>query len=752
MLIKLYRYRPKKFTKNPTQEGLRFGMIHAKKQCRVWLYRALNILFVFGCLSLLAPSKSSAESPIFGEKKTLTSIQASSWHSIASVPLTDNQFFAQSAQGVIYQVNFQQSTQQPLIDLAKYYPELISMSAFAIHPNFSELDTFGYYKIYTAHTQLKQKANRQNSSLLRDKNSSTYPLEVVVTEWQFTRSEESENLTIASSRALLSILIPQEGVTVAALTFSPFIKPWQQGFGYLHLGLSSQFKKHQHPLLTGSIIRINPQPFGLKAYSIPASNPFKFSSQIPDELYALGLGQFKQLLWVKDNVNQLIKVSEDSNTLLISKANIGTDARNQGKQTLPFAQLENVTSPLFYLKSSHLGNQNHPYVFLQTVDQSTVISSISSHGEQSAKILTNITDNVGEYANNNLLIKINDRLAILSLDHNTLQQTRSVKQEAATDDSSYNQVNQSDRTYGKWLLVLIGIIAITFIGIRLFNRSSKLHIRNLLHSTFADFTFDGTNQLHFYQRHEKTPSKSISLTEIQEVVLLLNGKDIACINKHSPFSNSAQEFIRLAFKTEKRDKMVDDKVREVKVKITLKNGIFLTACLYMRKGNVRLTKRKFFQIEASVIDSLWAFSKALCPDSTEQRLIVETEGSSIASSAIPENKPTMEPNEDLALSQTFEEEIESTQIQSTIDTPPHSQSSEKEQLINDNASTQTQDVTTNSHQKIDPPDTTLPSSDIDDVQLIESLGHLVELKEKGFLTEEEFKISKQRILQKLSGQ
>lgn len=739
-------------------------MRHANRHSRTHLLSKQDTFLLLACLLFFVFSSKALSSGLFNAAKPLNIVENKQWQGIYSTNKSNNTILATNGDLTVFQLNVANEEVHPVIKLQEHFSDATALQALVTHPNFNQQNNYGYKLVYSAHIQTKQeRTNRFQTSLVKE-DSHAFSNELVITEWSLQEDDNAKYSIKEPHRIVVKFPIPAGQVSVATLAFNPFIKSWQKGFGYLHIALSSRNNQHQDPLFSGAVLRINPQPFGLNGYSIPASNPFKFSSEIADELIAIGLGNFSQILWVKDNVNQLLKVTKTKQETQIYKLDLATDGRESNEGFIQVAKLKNVMSAIYYLKLALLDNHSHPYVFLQSSEQSTSLSAINGVDEHTPIVLNYFPSDLSDRADDNILIENNGGLTLFSLDKSTYIAVAKEETQKESNIDTNQITSDSDRSTAPWILGIFLFLLVSFLIYRAINHSTKLHLRNLLYSNFANMNLDENGLLHFYERHEKEISKTIKVSDIENVTLLLNEEELISIGKHSAFSNELQQFIEEKFKKEKRDKMVDGRIRQIKIRITLENGIILTTCLYMRKGNVRLTKRKFFLVEEAVTNILWAISSIICPEETEERLVHESSNlakdNTLSSSELNTTSSSKPWNSKPSLSQdsSLQKELDNSQTST-----PQSADIESHEAIyvNETQHQQNRAIQNESTQEdpIKEPEQKVKSKldndinhvlDASDIELIESLSKLADLKEKGFLTEQEYQNSKHKVLKKLS--
>ena len=166
----------------------------------------------------------------------------------------------------------------------------------------------------------------------------------------------------------LEINLPSKDYYVSQLSFNPYLPSWDDNYGLLHIGLANDSKPQQNPLLSCAILRINPEPFGLKTYTTPIDNPFIRNQSIADEIIALGLGKLNKFLWQKNNIQQVIVHQQINKQQMLSAINIGDDKRNNKTlRTLwQTEQNQQLSLPLLYNGRTLTELPGHLLFFIQS--------------------------------------------------------------------------------------------------------------------------------------------------------------------------------------------------------------------------------------------------------------------------------------------------------------------------------------------------------------------------------------------------
>ena len=260
---------------------------------------------------------------------------------------------------------------------------------------------------------------------------------------------------------------------------------------------------------------------------------------------------------------------------------------------------------------------------------------------------------------------------------------------------------ESNSAYGKLLLTLF-ILVLSVVFYRL--RPQKNAVIAKLRNQFARFELDDTKTtLSFYKRHQSKIDSQLLVSDIIKSEIFLNDNNISTINKDNgnSFNEQQENQVRLSFTQAHRHKLIGNDIRQVNLYITDKSTKTHVVCLYLRQGNQRLTKAKYIDTLEAVIDWSWFIASQLNPEETGSRKIKEA----------VVNK-------------------------SIIKTP-------KKPITN---SVIAQEPEKQEPTKTKPTQEELHDIAVHDSELINALDKLVNLKQQGFLTDEEFSLAKAKIL------
>lgn len=652
-------------------------------------------------------------SPAFTPLKSYTAKPDAKWILANLLPQSQNQFLIIDHQ---HQLQLTDKNDQlvNLIDGKQTIQHLVKFTALTLHPNFAFPQQHGGYTFYTAHIELSQgEANRLRVPL---KSQSPAPFDNVVTEWQLKITASGFQLIKDSRRELIRIPLPKIEAGITQLSFHPFIKNWQKHFGLLFITLPAIKEFEQHPLYSGSVLRINPASFGLRAYTVPTDNPFTLDDNVHPEIAATGLGAIKHLHWLKEEVSQFA-VNNGKQT---SIATLGTDWRTGKRQAGQSVEISNISNML-YFRNSALSNDMRPFLYLMKKGDNWTLTAISLAAMSLPSEIMQLPSEVVKANAKPLLFKGSEgQLLLLDLNAKSLFRLSGLKAAENTNISEVmadtDEASDSGNTFTiVWLLALLAIVGFFWVRKQEKFKASK----RLLNKHYARFEVDQNNgQIHLYLRHHEKPSKSLLISDVVKCDASLNDNVLASISAQSPITNAIERTFNHKFKEEKRHKMIGDKVRKVSMTLKSNDKKVDELCLYLREGNQRLTKMRFEQVQSQVLDCLWLLSNKLAPEQTEKRIIDKAPSRPKPKAKNP-TTTSVKPAAPVVKS-------DETNIPSTANIPAKPSHEPQPNMTEEARKEKT------------------------DAELIDSLNKLLELKSQGFLTEEEFTNSKAKIISQLS--
>ena len=343
--------------------------------------------------------------------------------------------------------------------------------------------------------------------------------------------------------------------------------------------------------------------------------------------------------------------------------------------------------------------------------------------------------------------------------------TTAVSPKTKTADNQSN-TNNAD-TQWLWISILLFLMVVMVVTILYFYRK-KGSAKAIVYKEYAYIELSRSKQqLGLYRRHQKSTNTVINLVDIIQFNIKLNGTIICSINPQAEngFSAEYENDMLLAFKKEHVIKMIDKRIRQISVLMTTKDNKSVTVCLYLRKGSNRITKHSYSNIINEVMDWCWLFSEKINPEHTGTREIKASEDQ-----VVPLHKQaTISPNTGNEPQSTNTPVAKnpvvvpiSDNVSTDADTSTHEkaeQEIEEKKNANANANANANDgeksPTKNSNTtdiiEDGAPANTNPTINhrIVDTELVDALEKLVNLKQQGFLTLDEFNQAKTKLLQDL---
>ena len=697
-----------------------------------------NVLFLLFSLCLLFTSgvcNASKEKQYLLQKIAQApqlDTEKNQWLLLLEQPGNSQFYYLANKQGEIYQLE-QSSPDNTalLLDLQRFSAKesMLELSAFTLHPNFSLRDQIGFGTFYTAHVE-KAINNSKTKRLLESTVTVPLSFDAVVTEWQLNVAKQVNE---SSQREVLRIAIPTLESGIRQLNFNPHRKSWHEGFAQLYISLSQSPKLKQHPLYSGAILRIHPQQNATESYSVPHNNPYYANEKIDKTLYLFGAGQIKQFIWpdkyatrmlishqypFNDTVRHWLSYSDggedwrkhapkeflyqnqkalSANSLLVYRGQNTPALRNKLLLLSKNKQYWQLNS----LSHEVVPEQTHPIQQQKSLSSPTMEWLLKQQALQ-ANNLTLYRDNFGE-----LLFFNEDSGAIYQL----FQQDMSVG--LAVKESKENGFSGITFFFVIMLTSLFGYI------IYQVNRQNQ-SIKSFARREFSNLVLtEDKLSLKLFKRHEKKAEKSISLTDVNQCQILLGDSVIATINTtlgHG-FNEQQEQALREIFHTEQIAKMIDGKVRQISLLLTVGKKNKYLICLYLRKGSDRITKKGYFEVVDDIIDWCWIIANEINGDQTGERSFRPKV--TAADIALAEHK-----THDRTPLHTQAANIRpATQLHSIIATL------EPEQMVEVTISQENNDGTT-----------------AIETDLVNALEKLVKLQQQGFLTTDEFEQAKAKLL------
>jgi len=666
--------------------------------------------------------------------------EAVQWAQLTAHPTNTNQYFIISKTGQMFFVDEMAELRQVLsLQDNNANASSIKLTAMALHPNFALRDQLGYGTFYTAHIEPLDK-NIATKRIQERDNSLALTFDAVITEWQF-HSSKYQQVNVKTKREVLRIAVPDESLMIKQMTFNPYAKSWNDGFGLLYIALNGQ-SKWQKPLYSGAILRINPAKFGLRSFTVPRNNPYLAENEIADEIYIFNGQDIKHFTWPDKGREDMLLSQLHNNKSVLSLISINHNLRENNVTKIVY-QGDNIVEGVMIYRGAELPSlRNNVLILTREKNKNWLIESLklsspvnkSDKGENKAKQTWQFSAEQLPYDSDIAVINNRDgEVLIIDKTLGSIFQVfkAMVQPKLPLEQEVVSIAAESEASYHLYILLLILLIIIgsSFYWFKRNNISAKAIVRK----QFAQLELsESKQQIGLYHRHQKTVDTIININDINNLEIKLNGETITRVSREndSGFNDAKEQNLRIALNKEKTDKMVDDKIRQINLLFTDTQGKNYTVCLYMRKGSARVTKKTYSAVIEDLIDWCWLIALSLNPDDTG----IRKQKSPVSTKQI---KSTVEKKSHLASlhEQAASNRLSTYQTRSVPEVPTDNVESRYKPSVLDNDKRATDN----------------PQQDrVVDSVLVNALEKLVELRKQGFLTQEEFTEAKKNVLGSLS--
>lgn len=622
------------------------------------------------------------------------------WITTLANPKRPSELWAFNKKGQLHVLSSGTFDTRKVLELNENIKNLYHFESIALHPNFLQTSQPGYLAFYTTHIEANSnhRARRAYSESDRD-----FDFDIVLMEWKLA-TPTSFSLDQAG-REILRLAAPTPNA-ISYLGFNDQHKPWHESFGLLHFLIKGQENLHQHPLYSGSLHRLNPLPFGLKQYTVPKDNPFITDPSLAKSTLTTGLGEAVNIHWSKDFETSALLEIAVKDKLNQSKVKFTVDYRkSEAKIDALNSQSLGIRSNSVMYRGGFLKQQRNALLYLNK-NKHWQLTSLSAEPGATPDILWVIDDSLISDSNSLSLQYLlrTDQLLIIDNDNKTITELQ--LKTSGVEKAPVHSPQES--TNNNLIYVLLGLLVAVF-GYYFTTRRSKLEsIKKMLHKQFAKFQLssDGTS-LSLYQRHQDTASNVIPVSEIVAAHLYLDNHECKYFDVTNKIGmrNQDEKDLRRTFADIKRHKMTDDRTREVHLSLVTAKEVY-KGCIYLRKGNQRLTKAKYEEILEQSIDLIWHLSAKNLSSLTEKREHVST--------------------------------VKENSVARKLSSP-----SIKKPVIKANP------VKSNSEVESKPKEAVEATSVKQDHDIVDALDKLAQMKQKGLLTEQEFAEAKAKLLNKI---
>ena len=656
----------------------------------------------------------------------------SQWTQLISRPGNNQEYFASSPNGkVSFFVRGEENKSDVLLDLnsfSEHEPENLRLNGMALHPSFSIKDERGYRTFYTAHTE---KSNPTIETLRIESNKAIRSLafEAVITEWQLSHDNLTK-INLYAKREVVRIPVPNLEESISQISFHPYLNAWDDDFGLLYIALHSAEAFIDIPLYSGAILRINPKRDDLDSYTVPKSNPFLNYSNVHNSLFLFGAQKIQQFIWPNKYNKQLLishhfknsQLNHKTVKQLLTLTSGGEDWRDNPSHKTIFEEdhLLQKHSVMTYWGSNSKTLRNKIIILQNNQLYSLQFDTLLPEEEQEYKL----EDLQAEWALPSEFFPSKKLLMFKNTDDDLLFLKRDLGAVYQLLQAGSNNAASKDNVFFTTLkkLAWFVLVAIILFVLYQFKQRSK-SAKSLVRKQYSRIVFnEELAAISFYKRHNKKSDRKVQLSNIISCDIILGDTLIYTLDTSettNDFCDEKAQELYDTFKQEATDKMVTGKVRKISVCIHERNKMSAMTCLYLRKGNDRITKKSYFVVVDELINWCW---------------LIAQKKSSIAKS----NVPTRDERSSTQSLHQQQEIIKSALEAKKLKDEKHHHK--------DQANSIQRNITTN---KSHVDKSSKLNANLVDIQLVNTLEKLVELKQQGFLDEEEFIQAKAKLLNSL---
>jgi LPXTG-motif cell wall-anchored protein len=531
----------------------------------------------------------------------------------------------------------------------------------------------------------------------------------VITAW--TYDFDKQKIDPETQREVLRIPIPSHNNAIQQLTFDPYLKPWNADYGQLYFSLSYIDEQQDHSLYSGAILRIYPLMFGARNYSVSDNNPFVKTPEINDEIVVMGGQDIKHFFWTKYSHESIFIQHNNRVQHWLSKAKIGLNLHSQTESDYLWQQANEMPSMLLYQGRNFL-NLRNKMVFFTLQDNQWHLTSLELESlNTETPIFEKVIATEGMSPRSHLTIHQDQQNEIIIFDNlqSRLYSLQSTVANVLKEDISQSNTGDFETNFYVLIFILVAVLLLGLFFIKRNKSVNKLAIYPLDNGYVRfEYLLSKETILLFKTSHKKA-HKTLYLKDIIRCEVILNNTVIKTIDYEpdNVISNEIESDIRDIFTKEQSKTILDYQTRQIEIELSDIDGSY-TICLYLRKGNNRVTGAKYYRAVDVLIDLCWVISKRINPELTETRIVPVVTFS--------------RPNLPIATRQT-------------AGAPPSRNVNVNTKLGRSKLTVPKSDILKPSEQ---------PTQQTD---VVEALEKLVNLHQQGYLSDEEFSLAKSNLLQ-----
>jgi len=631
------------------------------------------------------------------------------WLEPLASPTNKGDFFVAQDNGRIYWTNKNpKNNKKTILNLPLTTNSLgfISLTAITLHPSFTRADHSGYATIFTAHTtELNQKTN--NNRLTLNDTNLTFGFETVITAWQY--DFDKQKIDPKTKREVLRIPINKQNNGIRNLKFDPYQKSWNLGYGQLYFSLNYIDELKDYPLYSGVILRIDPDIFGEFNYTVLETNPFIKDPKINNEIVVMGIQNIEGFFWAKNEHTSIFIQHNNNKQHRMSRAILGDNLLTQSESDIIWQQPNEMSAMLLYQGRDFMSLRDK-MVFFTLLDNKWHLSSLA------LSPLTNELPMFEELLTKNVLsptshLKVyqDDQSEIILFDTHKSKMYSLKLSISKVIESGTTQSNTTESESNSYILHISLLTGLLLLLIFVYRKKTKQGSSDhLLDKDHLQFKYDPTTQIiTLFKANQKKDYKTLSLDDIIRCEILLNNNIINIIDDqpNNALNNQNEVDLRAIFSKEHSAQMHDEDTRHIEFVLSVKDDSFRVS-LYLRKGNSRITGTTYYEVIDILIDLCWSISRCINLKYTETRIIP----------IVKYFHPSMK------------------------ESPK--QSSEPQQRTHDNIEDSIQEPAkyTSTASK--------SSNQVkSETELVDALDKLVNLHQQGYLSDEEFRLAKTKLLQ-----
>ena len=631
------------------------------------------------------------------------------WLEPLASPTNKGDFFVAQDNGHVYFTSQHSKNNQNTIlnlVLSSNNQTFISLTAMALHPSFTRPDHSGYATIYTAHTtKFNPKINKDRLTL--NDASNTFGFETVVTAWKY--DFDKQNIDHKTKREVIRIPIQNQNSGIRNLKFDPYQKSWNVDYGQLYFSLSYIDELKEHPLYSGVILRIDPDVFGTLNFTVLATNPFIKDPKVNNEIVVMGIQNIERFFWAKNDHTAIFVQHNNNEQYRLSKTILGDNLLTQSGSKILWQQPNEMSAILLYQGRDFISFRNK-FIFLKRLDSKWYLSSLALAPLNNELPLFEeilFKDHLSKSSHVNIHQDSKGEIILFDNHESKIYSLKLIIPEVIVSSAT-----ESSTIAGKsdsYILHISLLTGLSLFLIFLYRKKKEIDSPDiLLDKEHLRLKYEPTTQtIRLFKGDKDKDYKTLNLGDIIRCEILLNNNIINIINDEpdKALNNQIEADLRAIFSKEYYTKIQIEDTRHIEIVLFVEGDSF-NVSLYLRKGNIRVTSIKYNEVIELLIELCWSISKCINFKGTETRIIP------IVKYFHPDMK--MPPKQYSKPQQIIHDKIEGS-----IHVPIKHKSNDSKPAHQEKSQT----------------------------ELVDALDKLVNLHQQGYLSDEEFRLAKTKLLQ-----